>query len=212
MDKIILFSYVPLLWGPPVDADPNKVQELLEEADLLAGTRACIWIGNKKNLTCSFLIDNAHEIHSHLMVWSENEPEKWFNFEIDSNKNFYYAVSLFPNFQKSIERHKINFQLHAGYPVPKTSKYNVFSKPISFASNGPSKIFKQIKKFMAKGVEVTFMNFSDFRDIASDESEEDYYKFLEKSSLRVGKFKPSQGNFTKELLQKRISEIEQETK
>jgi hypothetical protein len=204
MDKMILFSYVPLLWGPPVEADPDKIQEILKEADSLLGTWACVWVGNKKKTTCLFLVDNAIEISSHLMAWSENEPEKWFNLEIDSNNDFYYAIALFPNVKKSIERHKIGFQLHTGYPVPDKTEYKIFAKPISFVSNGPSKIFKQIKKFIFKGIEIRFMDFSDFREISSDESNESYHKFLDKSSFRVGKFKPIKGDFTKNLLQERL--------
>lgn len=208
MDKILLFSYVPLLYGPPILPQDSDLLKVYKQIDSSLVVHACLWAGGGKKNECIFLINDAAIIHQHLMAWSENQPVKWFQLEITSNPDSYYAIALFPKFNLSIERHKISFQLQTGYPVPKKSEYNIITKPISFVSHGPSKIFKKVKNRISKGVEVRLMDISDYRETQPNEKLEDYCKFVEGKSLVIGKFKPTKGNgFTKDMLQGRLLEI-----
>jgi len=130
----IVVSYFPLF-----RPDPTKdVQECLQDNTQTASGFAlgCMWILDKEgNLVPVLIYNNCDEIVEHLFEWSEFNPEGWFDFHwAQSGPN--YAMVLFPNLQKTVERSSINFQLRTGYPMPKGKKVNIVFEPLNFAAKG----------------------------------------------------------------------------
>lgn len=80
--KYLIISYAPLIPLTPNTAslkseETNKLQKILE--NLRQGSaKACLWVMKDDKPTPIFLIDQAKAIYEHLVAWSENEPEKWF--------------------------------------------------------------------------------------------------------------------------------------
>jgi hypothetical protein len=151
MDPVyVVISYCPLLTGPtwPMQdlksEDAEAFVKTMEE--LPSGSaKGCLWVSNDdKGITPVFLFENASAIYEHLMFWSEDKPEEWFEY-IFREKGGRYAIVCFPRLQKSIERWKINFQLNVGFPPHPQAKYSLLFKPLHFISQSAN-IFNKIKK------------------------------------------------------------------
>jgi hypothetical protein len=67
------------------------------------------------------------------MKWSEEKPGEWFTLYI-LRHDTRYAIVLFPNMRKSIERFKVARLHFNGVVVPEDAKVHVICKPLIFLS------------------------------------------------------------------------------
>jgi len=178
MDKppvYVVISYCPLLIGPTWPMHNLKS----EDAEALAKTidglpsgmaKGCLWVNNHGNFAPVLLFDNASAIYEHLVCWSENKPEEWFEFVV-KEKDDRYAIVCFPQLQKSIDRWKINFQLHTGFPVHPEATYSLLFKPLTFISLNTG-TFGSIKNKLRRNLSVGLLNWT--KDSAPNPSDIDF--------------------------------------
>lgn len=170
----VVISYCPLLIGPtwPMHDLKSEDAEALAKAidELPSGVaKGCLWVNNKGDFAPVFLFENASAIYEHLMLWSENEPNKWFECVI-KEKDGRYAIICFPRLQKSIERWKINFQLNTGFPTHPDAKYSLIFKPLTFISLNPG-VFGVVKNKLKKNLSIGFLDWT--KDSAPSPSDVD---------------------------------------
>lgn len=134
----VVVSYWPLLMGPAgamhelKSEDVKALSEFIEKSPS-GSASGCLWVEDDGVLSPVFLFENADAIYEHLLVWSENEPEKWFEF-VMSKSDDKYAIVCFPQLQKSVERWKITYQLITGFPVHPEAKFHILFQPLTFVS------------------------------------------------------------------------------
>ena len=162
--SVILFSYVPLLDGPPgltvENPDPGAMTELLE-AMPSGQALACIWVGDKEDpnkISPIFLYEEAEDLVDHLIRWAENEPLKWFDLHL-KEKDGKYVLALVPKVEKSVERYKIAYQMKNGYPMPKDVQTNIIFRSLHMVSGGNS-VFSQHKDKVGDTLKIGFLNSS----------------------------------------------------
>jgi hypothetical protein len=154
----IIFSYCPLLNGPPgVSYLGEEAMEAAErmlklQDELPSGSaRACLWVLDEDGPKAILAMEQADAIAEHFKHWAEGKPEEWFKFHF-LEKGPSYAVALFPNFMKSAERWKIAFQLRHGYP-PVPGGESHFFRPLHCTAK--TKVaFDQVKKHLESKVRV----------------------------------------------------------
>lgn len=130
--NVVIVSYFPMV---PFVEDMQEVEKAFEkyEENVIVG---CGWTLNEHgNAEPVLLANNAKSVRDHLIAWSEGEPEKWFDLCIVSDENR-YTVGLVPKIEKSVERHKIAYQLKTGYPLPIDTSFNVIFRSLQFISEG----------------------------------------------------------------------------
>jgi hypothetical protein len=175
--SIVLISYVPLLVGDPMQLiPPERTAELMEGLDQLpsGAAEACLWF--KHNVKSDtdyemrpvFLMKDADNIVEHLKMWAEGKPTEWFHFHL-RQKNKRYAFALMPDFDRSISRHSIAFQMRTGYPVPKNTRWTFVFRAIHFTS-GPENMFLPDRQRLADPTEVGFLDISKVDPLNLDES------------------------------------------
>lgn len=143
--QYLIVSYVPCLW-PEEASEWNRelsnsltaatISKLLDEKPS-GEPKGVIWYKSEEgNLTPVLIVPNADEFLEHLMYWSENAPEEWFqyNWEADDAS---YRFTLTPKMEKVVARYGIQLQLQTGYPLPKDAKFSVIFKPIVFEGKRP---------------------------------------------------------------------------
>lgn len=135
----IIFSYFPLLTGPPGAAFLGE--EAVKNAEAIAqfteelpsgSAKAALWMVDDGAAAVALVIDEAKDIAEHLSYWAEEKPEEWFSFHF-LEKGTCYAGALMPNFRKSADRWKISFQLRYGYPPPPGGESHIF-RPLHFVA------------------------------------------------------------------------------
>jgi hypothetical protein len=169
-EKIVMFSYVPLLYAPPQmlldELTQNNIEAVAEFMEGLKDGNAtgCLWVDHNGQPAPVFVYPNAHEIAEHLHLWTEEKPTQWFHTHLEI-KDGKYLIILIPQIDKSIERWKINFQLTYGYPPPKDLKFEVFFKPLYFVS-GTENTLELIADRVKHCPNIGFMNMDslDFDD------------------------------------------------
>jgi hypothetical protein len=164
---MVLISYIPMLVGEAGTTFPTeRMEDMLKNLDQLpsGNADACLWF--KHNIKSEtefdmrpvFLMPNADMIAAHITYWAEGKPEEWFRFHL-RQKNGRYAFALIPNFSKSIERNRMAYQLKAGYPIPKDTKYTFIFRAVHFVS-GPNNLFLPERHRLADPTEVGFLDLS----------------------------------------------------
>jgi hypothetical protein len=159
--SLIVLSYVPLLRGVAgqlLDISSKNIQteELFKYVDEIDSSAiGCLWTLYDSNPNPVFIYENAHDIHKHLVEWSENEPLKWFQCFL-RQRNDKYLIALIPDLKLSTERFKIAFQLRTGYPVPSDAKINVIFKPLHFVSGTGNTTFKRVT--VGHNIHIGFIN------------------------------------------------------
>lgn len=137
----IIFSYFPLLAGPPGLAfmGPDAI-DLAEDIgstldQLPSGSAlACLWFIDEGKANPVFVIENAKAIAEHLKWWAEGKPEDWFTLHL-MERGGGYGLALMPDFKKTSDRWKIAFQLRHGFPPPEGNE-NILFRPLHCASPG----------------------------------------------------------------------------
>ena len=114
--SMILFSYIPLLEGEAgitiENPEFDEISRMMESVPSGAA-EACIWVNdpdNHKKISPILLYDKAKEIVAHLNRWTEEKPTDWFNLHI-KEKYGKYVIALIPRIDRSLQRHKIAYQL-----------------------------------------------------------------------------------------------------
>lgn len=154
----IIFSYFPLLSGPPGLAfmgeeavrNAEEIAKFTEE--LPSGSaKASLWMVDDDAAAVALVLDDAEEIAVHLRQWAEGKPEDWFAFHF-LEKGECYAGALMPNFRKSAERWKIAFQLRHGYPPPPGGESHLF-RPLHFVASSKAAL-NAAKPFLRSKIRV----------------------------------------------------------
>lgn len=157
----LVISYVPLLWPNPnineqsIDDIQNRIEELPN-----GEATGCIWLIENEKLVPVMIFERAKEIVEHFRFWSEDKPEKWFEFKWAKNGDE-YAFGLFPNVYMTIERFKIAFQLRTGYPMPTECTTSVVFKPLFLRSSRKGINFPN-EKILVKIIDINDVNKDDF--------------------------------------------------
>lgn len=181
-NKVILFSYVPLLYSPSEDLTQeitaNNAEAVLAFMNDLRDGNAigCLWANHEEGPAPVFLYPDAHDIADHLEAWTEDKPTSWFQTHLKV-KDGRYLIILMPQVAKSVERWKINFQLIYGFPPPKDLKYEVCFKPLYFIS-GTENTFELFQGEVKSCPYVGFMNMADFNIDNPEEIDPDTIKWL----------------------------------
>ena len=134
--RLLLRSYVPLLYGPPERALAAGHAEL----DALAGgsggypsgqARDLFWVANREGVQPVFVLDQGYGVAIHLMVWSAHRPEDWFALCLHECRGGFVAA-LVPNLARSAgrfeERHLEQFGRRPG-----VAGYDHLFRPVHFA-------------------------------------------------------------------------------
>lgn len=195
-DSVVLLSYVPLLYAPPQmvmqelqNNEATALAEYIDELQVQGSAIGCLWANHDGKASPVFIYDDAREIVEHLKGWTENEVTKWFRYRI-REKNGKYLIALFPNFEKSVNRWRMNFQLVYGYPPPKDIKFNIFFKPLYFIS-GSDNMFDVIKDELNPEFRIGFID----RKNVDFENPERMAEIEDKIVHWLGPFKPLEGSF-----------------
>jgi hypothetical protein len=115
------------------DPLPKGIQDCLENQSELSEAKSCLWCRYGEKITPVFAMKGGREICTHLTKWAEEKPGEWFTLYVIRHDTR-YAIVLFPNMRKSIERFKV-MQLHFnGVIIPEDAKIHVICKPLIFLS------------------------------------------------------------------------------
>jgi hypothetical protein len=188
MDKppvYIVVSYCPLLMPSAdqkltYDPESNKANSIIKYIDSLpsGNAKGCLWVNEEKNVAPVFLYENAFEIYEHLVLWSEKEPEKWFEYVL-VEKGDKYAIAVFPRVNKSIERWRMTYHLCTGFPIHPKAGFSLLFKPLTFISQNKG-VFGQIKVKLGKKIVLGFLDWpSDTPPPDQSSVDLDVIKFIE---------------------------------
>lgn len=162
--KVVLFSYIPLVFGDPTlnyVENPSELIKLMDDSD---GTAKCaIWYSNKDRHSIAFAVDKAAEVKNHLFAWSEGKPNAWFDL-IGHQKDGMYSLVLMPKLKKSEERWRLQYQLLNGFPAPKNASVIIYFKPLNFVTEKPSLMASNITAFKGKSVDFGFVDTNQIQD------------------------------------------------
>lgn len=151
---IVLFSYFPLIMEKLLElalegAEPvaperyQEVTDLLEECLELADATACLWMLVDGTPAPVLIVPHARRIHKDLMIWAEEEPEQWFTLELLEAQGA-YALALFPNLEKSVERYKLGHLMHHE-EILENESYQLIFAPLRFVSRPGKHCFGDLK-------------------------------------------------------------------
>lgn len=144
----IIISYVPLLTGKPGEIiDSDAMLKLADKMDDLAKNghvNGCFWAIDLDNPQLVFAMDKGDEIAEHLRLWSDGNPEEWFNVCI-AEYNGRYAVALLPDVKLSIERFKFAHETFNNSKFNSDDHFHVFFVPIIFTSQHQPMTYIMIK-------------------------------------------------------------------
>ena len=168
--SVMLVSYFPFLVGNPLDMinveNPDDVLGIFKSLEDMpnATALACVWAMRDRQPDGSFtpaavfLYEQADALRDHLVAWDESKPSEWFNLHLKS-KNGKYVIAMIPNFEKSIERYRMHYQLRTGYPMMKDTKFTIAFRSPHFVS-GSKNMFDGIKGKIKDTLEVGFLDVS----------------------------------------------------
>ena len=110
---MLVMSYMPLfnVVSTNFEIDAGSVDGFLKAAEAssdLAVGKGVLWIRNDEGVLLPvFIYEEGDDIVDHLIGWSEDKPEDWFEFhvvELESDGKIEFLVS--PKYRLSIDRHK----------------------------------------------------------------------------------------------------------
>lgn len=168
--SVLLVSYVPMLVG---EAGASMSLTDSEDATAVTGmldqmpsgsADACLWVRKQSKSDTKFemapvlLYPGYKDLVNHFMAWCESEPTKWFHLHL-REKNGKYALALMPDLPKSIERHRMIYQLRNGYPLPKDTNYTLLFRSLHFVS-GTATTFESIRHSLPESISVGFLDTS----------------------------------------------------
>lgn len=148
----MIVSYVPLL-DNPLDAAGQtfdlvgraSIKKLVDLVDQTDNTvNGVLWCGDKNvGYHPVLVIEHAKAIAEHLIFWSEDNPEEWFDLKYYFTDERYY-MALYPRLEKSVKRFRSAVEMKTGLPPDKNSKFNILFKPLTYVSSENAS-FQRIK-------------------------------------------------------------------
>jgi hypothetical protein len=160
--RVLLVSYVPLLRGMAGTLIEEDVSGSLERllTHLPSGTaQACLWLESAGKPRPVLVLDRAKMIADHLVEWAEGDPSSWFRLAICEHGGR-YALVLFPNLRRSLDRFKLARQLTGHRPGLREDEVMFVSRPLHFVS-GPEHIYQKIQHRIGRHVELGLLDRSD---------------------------------------------------
>lgn len=155
-DTALVLSYVPLLYttqagrffrsSDVMSVIADDVQRGME----VSTAKACLWVNPEHGITPVFVYDQASDIVSHLVYWSEGKPSDWFTFDIKEGNNR-YVLCLHPNLKRTLQRQAAAYQTIAGSELPELGDTNVLYVPLVHFSYSPS-TYDMIKHLIGKTI------------------------------------------------------------
>jgi hypothetical protein len=137
---LLLLSYVPLLRGKAGTVhdlhrdkgDARALAALLDQAPS-GRAAACLWMLDGQGSPMPVLaLEQAQAIAGHLIEWADNEPAKWFRVYL-KERDGRYALALFPELQRSLERFRFAHLLEGGSPLD-SGRIQIITRPLHFVS------------------------------------------------------------------------------
>jgi len=129
---------MPLVYGDPtldltesVKANPEALEAQLESVNHKAV--ACLWCNKEGESVPILVYPNAKFVSVHLGDWCEQDLQGWFQV-VWQRRGERYALVLYPNISKSVERFKDNRE-RIGQEIPEGTPITVIFKPLCFVSN-----------------------------------------------------------------------------
>jgi len=161
----IVFSYIPFLSGTPgAVIDPNKLHDIGEMIDSLPSGEAlgCVWLRSRTDpnkVSPVLLYNNVKGLLEHLFAWCEDKPLDWFDLHLRESQGK-YIFALVPKVEKSVERHRIAYQLMNGYPLPKDINTKIMFKPLFMVNGDNSNVFNEHRDKISDTLEIGFLDMS----------------------------------------------------
>lgn len=164
--SVVLISYWPLLdynemqlLNELVNA-PNPDYQALENKLLNAHIDGCLWGRIKDGSVAPILIlSDAQKVADNIKLWSEDNPSEWFKMVIYESGDF-YALGLYPDLDKSVERYKNNYRMQYGQ-VPANLSFQVLFAPLMFGSK-KSVIYDKVRGLIKDRSTLALMDIKDY--------------------------------------------------
>ena len=167
--SLFIISYVPLLRGTAGEyiklsagKTEDQLRPLLDKVYKADAGKAhgCAWSLHNNGFDLMFVIDNAKEVHDHLIEWAEGVPQRWFDLCIDEVED-QYCVALLPKWEMSFERYREAYHLTTGHKLSRNTKAILLAKPITFISDPRPATFNAIKDKISPRVVVGLVDKAD---------------------------------------------------
>lgn len=170
MDKMVIVSYVPLLFGEggeKIDiSTSDKINEFASELMKhdYGQVDACLWAANTDGtISPVFVMPRAKEIAQHLSMWAEDQPQEWFEVCLLDKVDTYFII-LWPDLEKSKERHIYNWMIkNQEIVIEKNTEFSFIVKPLYFRSGNRGTLDKvlELVKDMSD-ISIGFLDKEDF--------------------------------------------------
>ena len=158
----VVVSYVPLLAQSFLAGEwpSTELTDRLHEIDQCPDGHVdgCLWLAEGERVVPVFIMERAHAIADHILMWSEQRPEEWFTLCFCEREK-HYATVLFPNIQNSVVRFRLNWlQQFEEFITPE--QFHVIFRYLHFAS-GPQHVFHRVRSRIADRNMLGFIDTSD---------------------------------------------------
>lgn len=150
-EKRIVISYIPKLYSSIDEAFielDNK--EAVQKLNKVMGdpdnhVKAIVWAmtGDQKQIYPVILMEDAFNVARHIEQWTEGDVAGWFEVQI-REQDGRYAVVLYPNVKRSVERQAKFYEIHFGKKIDKKVEVEVIFMPLSFISES-SHTYNKVK-------------------------------------------------------------------
>lgn len=137
-----VIGYIPLFLMdvhqyPPTESHTMRkwyITEAQKAFDKAPEPEFCLWGKYPQNEEVYPIIGikDAKKVYEHILAYSENKPQEWFDVIIKLQQDKYYIVIL-PKFEKAIERYKL-INLHFNEAFVPDGKVMYLCKPLIFRS------------------------------------------------------------------------------
>jgi len=182
-----LVSYIPGIVAPHL-VGIHDVEEMLPAMEVAlrdeipATVAGILWASADGRPSAILIMERAREIAEHLIAWSENEPQEWFDacFVEHAGK---YAMALFPRVRRSIERWRVATALQTGIMPPEDVSVEVMFRPLAFSSQSGAQTFTRVKGDIGDRIRVHVLDVSDMRENPNDIAPD---SFIELGDFCVG--------------------------
>lgn len=194
----VIISYIPLLRGQagnlidisakgPSDDIKNRISEAMES---MAGyIEGVAWSLSDNKPAPTLIMHQMDEVLTHLIEWSEELPQMWFNFHIYEH-NDKYTVALMPNFEQSVARFAVALKMFHNIEMDTKAPVHLLFKPLIFVSGPNPRTFNLIKKDLPSKMMVRCI---DAKDVPAEKPPG--FEMDEKKIRELGQFKVRRDSF-----------------
>lgn len=145
MDTI--YSYIPLLDDPALieDTDHNEIVNQYPDGR----SNYCCWSEYESQPLVALVYKNAEEIYDHIMRFSKNQPNEYFDIELVFNDHG-YAVGLIPNIEHNLIMTNKTRMMMGKAPV--SGDVKLIYSPLHFFHQGPTEANLEINDTLIFGL------------------------------------------------------------